>query len=116
MLDKLRPYAGVMGAIASIILALAALVGLVYQVNVGTRNDIKDLRQEIQALRQEMYDREERIVGEIRLMREEIQISQEEIRLSQAEVLGILGSHHHEDGSPPVFTIPPPGEPKARPQ
>lgn len=107
MLDKLRAYAGVIGSLAAIVLAVAALVGLVYQVNISTRNDIKELRQEIHNVRQEVHDlREEMGQVEQRLT--------DEIRLSQKEMLSILGNHHHEDGSPPVFTLPPGGDPSAR--
>ena len=116
MLEKMRPYAGVIGSLAAVMLAFAALVGLVYQVSVITRDEIRDTRDEIRDVRREIRDVRQEVHDLRREMREIEQRLTQEIRLSQADMLSILGSHHHEDGSPPVFTIPPPGEPKARSQ
>ncbi len=110
MLDRMRPYAGVLGAVASIVLAMAALVGLVYQVNISTRDDIRELRQEIHNVRLEVHDLRMEMGAVEERLTEEIRLTHEEIRLSQEEVLAILGNHHHADGSPPEFSIPPSGQ------
>ena len=94
MWNWIRANAGAIGALAAVALAFAAMLALVYQINSDTRQEIRMVNQ---TLSDKIDDVERRLTNEIR----------QEIRRSNRELLISLGNHHHDDGSPPVFTIPP---------
>jgi DNA repair exonuclease SbcCD ATPase subunit len=75
------------------------------------------LREEMRLQREEMRRNNEALRGEMRLQREEMQRNtdalREEMQRNTNRIIQVLISHSHQDGSPPVFNVPPEAEPVA---